>query len=191
MVPYFYLSCNEMLSKWDEIVGNEGSCEVDVWPHLQTMAGDAISRTVFGSNYLEGRRIFELQHELAQQVVAANRSVNISGYRFLPTKSNKRVKEIAKEVKSSLLDIINRRMRAMEASQEDLLGMLLESNSKEIKQHGNKHGRSNRRMQALLLCRPRDNRVSARLDNGSTEQAHRVADSGEGRGSESFQQCRI
>ena len=58
---------------------------------------------------------------------------------------NKRVKEITKEVKSSLLDIINRRMKAMEAgeaSNEDVLGLLLESNSKEIKQHGRKHGMS-------------------------------------------------
>ena len=69
----------------------------------------------------------------------------LSLHRFLPTKNNKRVKEIAKQVKSSLLDIINRRIKAMEAgeaSKEDLLGLLLESNSKEIKQHGTKHGMS-------------------------------------------------
>ncbi|KAL1560583.1 unspecific monooxygenase [Salvia divinorum] len=145
MVPLFYLSCDDMLSKWDEIVGNEGSFEVDVWPHLQTLTSDVISRTAFGSSYLEGRKIFELQQELAQHIALANRSVYIPGYRFLPTKMNQRVKEIMKEVKSSLLDIISRRMKAMEAgeaSKEDLLGLLLESNSKEIKQHGNKHGMS-------------------------------------------------
>ncbi|XP_047942045.1 cytochrome P450 CYP72A219-like [Salvia hispanica] len=145
MVPSFYLSCDEMLSKWDEIVGNGGSCEVDVWPYLQKLTSDVISRTAFGSSYLEGSKIFELQQELAQHIALANRSVYIPGYRFLPTKNNKRVKEIAKQVKSSLLDIINRRIKAMEAgeaSKEDLLGLLLESNSKEIKQHGTKHGMS-------------------------------------------------
>ncbi|KAL1560582.1 unspecific monooxygenase [Salvia divinorum] len=145
MVPSFYLSCDEMLSKWDEIVGNGGCCEVDVWPYLQTLTSDVISRTAFGSSHLEGRKIFELQQELAQHIVVANRSFYIPGYRFLPTKMNKRVKEITKILKSSLLDIINRRMEAMEAGgarKEDLLGLLLESNSQEIKQHGNKHGMS-------------------------------------------------
>ncbi|KAG6416838.1 hypothetical protein SASPL_124279 [Salvia splendens] len=145
MVPSFYLSCDDMLSKWDEIVGSKGCCEVDVWPYLQKLTSDVISRTAFGSSYLEGSKIFELQQELAQHIALANRSVYIPGYRFLPTKNNKRVKEIAKEVKSSLLDIINRRIKAMEAgeaSKEDLLGLLLESNSKEIKQHGTKHGMS-------------------------------------------------
>lgn len=176
MVPSFYLSCDDMLRKWDEIVARKegGSCEVDVWPYLQTLTSDVISRTAFGSSYLEGRKIFELQKELAQQVMVATRSVSIPGYRcinffnffffffvekknpfflqliffdflsrFLPTKGNRRVKEISKEVQSSLLGIINRRIQAMEAGEEairddDLLGLLLESNSKEIKQNGNK-----------------------------------------------------
>ncbi|XP_057792302.1 cytochrome P450 CYP72A219-like [Salvia miltiorrhiza] len=145
MVPSFYLSCDEMLSKWDKIVGKEGCCEVDVWPHLQTLTSDVISRTAFGSSYLEGRKIFELQKELAKHVMEGNRSVYIPGYRFLPTKVNRRVKTIMKEVQTSMLDIINTRSRAMEAgeaSKEDLLGILLESNSKEIEQHGSKHGMS-------------------------------------------------
>ena len=52
------------------------------------------------------------------------------------------MKEIAKEVKLALKSIINKRLQAMEAgecSHDDLLGILLESNSKEIKQRGNKN----------------------------------------------------
>lgn len=82
MVPSFYLSCDEMLSKWDEIVGSKGSCEVDVWPYLQKLTSDVISRTAFGSSYLEGSKIFELQQELAQHIALANRSVYIPGYRY-------------------------------------------------------------------------------------------------------------
>ena len=81
MLPAFDLSCREMLSKWEQIVPSEGSCELDVWPYLQTLTGDAISRTAFGSNYEEGRRIFELQKDLALLIVEIARSIYIPGMR--------------------------------------------------------------------------------------------------------------
>ncbi|KAI3704431.1 hypothetical protein L1987_74651 [Smallanthus sonchifolius] len=44
MVPAFHLSCSEMLGKWENLVWTNGSCELDVWPHLQTLTSDVISR---------------------------------------------------------------------------------------------------------------------------------------------------
>ncbi|KAL3651332.1 hypothetical protein CASFOL_004334 [Castilleja foliolosa] len=146
MVPLFHLSCAEMLSKWEKIVPSEGSCEVDVWPYLQNMTSDVISRTAFGSSYEEGKKIFELQKELAGLVMEAIRSVYIPGLSLLlPTKRNKRMRQIVKAVDSSVLGIINNRMTAIkagEASSDDLLSLLLESNFKEIEQHGDKSGMS-------------------------------------------------
>ncbi|XP_051121321.1 cytochrome P450 CYP72A219-like [Andrographis paniculata] len=145
MVPSFYLSCADMLSKWDEIIPNEGARELDVCGCLKTLTSDVISRTAFGSNYEEGRKIFELQMEQARRIMEIYYSVYIPGWRFLPTPHNRRIKEIKKEVDSTVMSIIDKRMKLMEAGEgsgDDLLGLLLESNIKEIKQGGNKFGMS-------------------------------------------------
>ncbi|KAL3509058.1 hypothetical protein ACH5RR_028459 [Cinchona calisaya] len=141
MLPAFFTSCSETVSKWEKMASAEGSCELDVWPYLQTLASDAISRTAFGSNYQEGQKIFELQNEQAELHLQVAQSLYIPGWRFVPTKRNKRMKQIAKEVQSSVMDIINNRVKAMKAGEtksDDLLGILLESNFKEIQQHGDK-----------------------------------------------------
>jgi hypothetical protein len=82
MLPAFHLSASEMLSKWEEIISPEGSGELDIWPHLQDLSSDAISRTAFGSSYEEGKRIFELQREQADHVMTVARTIlYIPGYR--------------------------------------------------------------------------------------------------------------
>ncbi|PSR98838.1 Cytochrome P450 CYP72A219 like [Actinidia chinensis var. chinensis] len=80
MLPAFYLSCCEMISKWESLVSAEGSRELDVWPCLQALTSDVISRTAFGSNYEEGRRIFQLQAEQSVLTVQAISSVYIPGW---------------------------------------------------------------------------------------------------------------
>ncbi|XP_015082504.1 cytochrome P450 CYP72A219-like [Solanum pennellii] len=141
MLPAFYMSCSEMISKWEDIVSKETSYELDVWPDLQIMTSEVISRTAFGSSYEEGRIVFELQQEQAEHIIDISRSIYIPGSRFLPTKRNKRMLEIEKQIQTTIRHIIDKRLRAMEAgetSKDDLLGILLESNMKEIEQHGNK-----------------------------------------------------
>ncbi|KAI3734314.1 hypothetical protein L6452_13780 [Arctium lappa] len=142
MIPTFYVSCSEMIHKWDEMVNKENLFEVDVWPHLQTFSCDVISRNAFGSSFEEGRKIFELQRELTELIIEAVHSIYIPGSRFLPTKNNKRMKEIDREVKASIKSIIDKRVVAMESGEtlnDDLLGILLDSNHKEIKQQGSSH----------------------------------------------------
>ena len=70
-----------MVSKWEMMMSKEGSCELDVWPSLQTLTADVISRTAFGSSYEEGRKIFQLQKEQAELLVQVGHSVYIPGWR--------------------------------------------------------------------------------------------------------------
>ncbi|RVW84628.1 Cytochrome P450 CYP72A219 [Vitis vinifera] len=140
MLPAFQLSCSDMVTKWKKLsVG--GSCELDVWPYLENLTGDVISRTAFGSSYEEGRRIFQLQKERTHLASQVTMSVYIPGWRFLSTKMNRRMKKISKEVYALLRGIINKREKAMKAGKtansEDLLGILMESNFREIQEHQN------------------------------------------------------
>jgi cytochrome P450 len=81
MLPAFSTCCEELVSRWAaESLGSDGSCELDVWPELQNLTGDIISRTAFSSSYSEGRRIFQLQVEQASLVMTNIRKIMIPGY---------------------------------------------------------------------------------------------------------------
>ncbi|RWR97380.1 Cytochrome P450 72A14 [Cinnamomum micranthum f. kanehirae] len=139
MLPAFHASCCELISRWEESVGSEGSCELDVWPEFQDFTGDVISRTAFGSSYKKGMRILQLQTEQAQLISHSVRSIFIPGYRFLPVKVNNRRNEINKEVCSLLRGMIKEREREMKMGKvgnDDLLGLLMESNFRDSQEQG-------------------------------------------------------
>ena len=57
-------------------------------------------------------------------------------FRFLPTKNNRRMREIDREIRKILLEIITKREKAIKdgkTNNDDLLGLLLESNMNESK----------------------------------------------------------
>ena len=83
MLPAFYVSCNEMVNKWMRLVSESqrNYCEIDVWPFFQSMTGDVISRTAFGSSYEKGQKIFQLQSEQAALTIKVLQSVYIPGWR--------------------------------------------------------------------------------------------------------------
>ncbi|CAN7010952.1 unnamed protein product [Brassica rapa subsp. trilocularis] len=137
MVPTFHQCCREVVCEWEKLVSDKGSsCEVDVWPWIVNLTGDVISRTAFGSSYKEGQRIFILQEELAKLIMQALGKNYIPGYRYLPTKDNRRMKAACGEIHVILKGIITKRLKAREAGDapsDDLLGILLESNSGQAK----------------------------------------------------------
>ncbi|KAL2331249.1 hypothetical protein Fmac_018830 [Flemingia macrophylla] len=139
MLPLFTKCCDDMISKWEAMMSSDGSCEIDVWPFVRTLASDAISRTAFGSSYEEGRRIFQLLKEQGELTIKVLMKVYIPGWRFVPTSINRRINEINRDIRASLKDMINKREKALnagEATKNNLLDILLESNQREIQEHG-------------------------------------------------------
>lgn len=63
------LSCNEMMNKWELLTVENGVAEVDVWPFIDNLSGDVISRAAFNSSYEEAQKIFHIQKEQMDLVV--------------------------------------------------------------------------------------------------------------------------
>ncbi|XP_039813363.1 cytochrome P450 72A15-like isoform X2 [Panicum virgatum] len=134
MLPVFSTCCVKMVTRWENLMSHEGSSEIDVWPEFQNLTGDAISRTAFGSSYQAGRRIFQLQGEQAERLIQSFQTMFIPGYWFLPTKNNRRMRQIDREICKLLRGIIEKREKAIkngETNSDDLLGILVESNMRE------------------------------------------------------------
>ncbi|KAI3883324.1 hypothetical protein MKX03_000340 [Papaver bracteatum] len=81
MMPAFTTSCSELIARWKKLAG---SCELDIWPEMETLTSDIISRTAFGSNYDQGKRLFELQNEQIALVIEAYTS-QVSGVQMMKT----------------------------------------------------------------------------------------------------------
>ncbi|VAH61917.1 unnamed protein product [Triticum turgidum subsp. durum] len=140
MLPAFAACCTDLVDRWEGLAAGDAPCEVDVWPDMQNLTGDVISRAAFGSSYLEGRRIFQLQGEQIELAVLAMNKIHIPGYLFFPTKANRRMRQIAAEIERILKGIIAKRenaLRAGQATSDDLLGLLLESNMAHTRAGGN------------------------------------------------------
>jgi len=60
MLPAFSQSCHDVIREWMEMLSSDGKCEIDVFPFLRNLTRDVISRTAFGSSYVEGKKIFQL-----------------------------------------------------------------------------------------------------------------------------------
>lgn len=80
LLPLFATSCSELIQRWENSIGSQGSGELDVWVELQNLTADVISRAAFGSNYEEGKHIFQMQKELEEMAVELLNLLPVSRY---------------------------------------------------------------------------------------------------------------
>ena len=78
-------STMEMVEDWKkQVLEQSGPLEIEVAKPIKDVTADILVRSFFGSSYLEGRDVFEMQVELLE-LLAQNsvRTSIIPGYRYV------------------------------------------------------------------------------------------------------------
>ncbi|KDP21830.1 hypothetical protein JCGZ_00617 [Jatropha curcas] len=120
-----------MIKKWQTKIENNGRvADVSVEKELKGVAADIISKVCFGSSYFQGKQIFAKSAALQEALSKPSSLFGLSNFRFLPTKSNREIWRLQKEVETMILQIVNERREKSKGSnkpEEDLLQAILEN----------------------------------------------------------------
>ncbi|KAF5190847.1 Cytochrome p450 [Thalictrum thalictroides] len=135
LIPVMGKSAVEMMDSWSDMAGS-GDLEIDVSDWFQTLTEDVITRTAFGSSYEDGKAVFRLQAQQMMLAAEAFSKVFIPGYRFLPTKKNRCSWNLDKQIRKSLIKLIEQRNancseQLSKRCPEDLLGLMIKASTKE------------------------------------------------------------
>lgn len=123
--------CTEQLiSKWEEMLGEGMAKEVEVGSQLRMLTADIIACTEFGSSYDKGKRIFDLLTSLQRLTLQFAHFVWLPGSRFLPTSWNWEIWRLKREMENLLKEIIQERRDLVNVGKigsygKDLLGLML------------------------------------------------------------------
>ncbi|KAK1425459.1 hypothetical protein QVD17_20811 [Tagetes erecta] len=136
MVPEMSRSIETMLDKWKEFKGQE----IDVHKEFGLVTTEVISRTAFGSSYVEGKHIFEMVARLTAITVRNIYKLRFPGISLIwKTKDEIEAGKLEKAIKKSILGIVKQRKANMDEGVNefdcDYLGQLVKmtSNSNESK----------------------------------------------------------
>ncbi|KAF6999344.1 hypothetical protein CFC21_015387 [Triticum aestivum] len=108
MVDLMVDSARALVRSWEaRVAGTDGGVlELTVDDDLRAYSGDVISRTCFGSSYVKGKRIFAMIRELQKTVSRPNLLAEMTGFRFLPTRSNSEAWRLNRRVRRLILDVV-------------------------------------------------------------------------------------
>lgn len=99
-----------LLEAWESMLDNSGGItEIDVDGYMRNFSADVIARACFGSDFATGEEIFSKLRQLQKAISQQDTLVGLSAlWKYLPTKSNKEMRELQREVRLLILDIASR-----------------------------------------------------------------------------------
>ncbi|KAD4982921.1 hypothetical protein E3N88_19592 [Mikania micrantha] len=121
MTPAMITSTETMLKRWKDYNGKE----IEVFQEFKVLTSDVISKTAFGSSYLEGKKIFDMLTKLTLNVSRNSHKIRLPGISdLIKSDDDKESEKLEQGIKDCILEII--RKRGEERSiMNDYLGELL------------------------------------------------------------------
>ncbi|KAI3893961.1 hypothetical protein MKW92_039773 [Papaver armeniacum] len=118
-------SATAVMQKWESEVENGGEiADIRVDLDLRSFSVDVISKACFGSSYNKGKEIFAKIRGLQEIMAKQGLFIGIPGSSYLPTKNNKKIWKLEKEISELILKVVKERREAK--TEKDLLQMILE-----------------------------------------------------------------
>ncbi|KAL0296817.1 UNVERIFIED_CONTAM: cytochrome [Sesamum radiatum] len=119
MVPAMVASVQTMLEKWRHYEGKE----IDVSGEFRILSSEVISRTAFGSSYVEGIKIFDMLGKLSALVSKNTYKMKFLGLvKFVRTKDDSEADKIKQLLHESIIEIVRKREDEVIASRADSFG---------------------------------------------------------------------
>ncbi|XP_048318869.2 cytochrome P450 CYP749A22-like [Ziziphus jujuba] len=120
MIPAMVASMEPMLEKWKNHEGKE----IEVFEEFRLLTSEIISRTAFGSSYLEGKNIFEMLKKLTFLVSKNVYKLSFPGIdKLIKSEDQIELEKLEKDIRHSIIQIIKKREeKAMEEDQKDSFG---------------------------------------------------------------------
>ncbi|KAG6763450.1 hypothetical protein POTOM_030866 [Populus tomentosa] len=139
-------SSNIVVDSWTKRIESEGGVvDINVDEDMRSFSGDVISKACFGSNYAKGEEIFLKLRALQGAMSKKALSSGIPILRALPTKSNREVWRLEKEVRALILKEVK---EEKEQTSNDLLEIILKG-AKDIETSQAEMDRNGRRVTDL------------------------------------------
>ncbi|KAL3644603.1 hypothetical protein CASFOL_009783 [Castilleja foliolosa] len=127
MIPAMVTSVEIMLEKWKDYE----SKEIEAFEEYRILTSDIISKTAFGSSYLEGKNIFDMLMKLTLIVSKNAHKIKFPGIsRILPSNDDCESERLEQGIRDCIVRIIMKRGRE-KSSKSDFIGKLLETYNQE------------------------------------------------------------
>ncbi|CAN1136478.1 Cytochrome P450 CYP749A22 [Linum perenne] len=131
MTPAMIASTEMMLERWKSHVGKE----IEVYEEFRFLTAEVISRTAFGSSYLEGKQLFYKLSKLVELAAASAFKIRIPGIsKIYKSRDDIEADKLEQGIRASLLGMIRKRQEMVAVGEannfgNDFLGLLVRSHN--------------------------------------------------------------
>ncbi|CAI8589623.1 unnamed protein product [Vicia faba] len=133
MMGHMEGSALEIVQKWERLINESKDkiVEIVIENDLKVLSEDIISKACFGSDYTQGKYIFEILARMQNKLSKTSTLLGYLNLSFLPSKETKEIWKLKKEVDALVLNIIHAREKQNQENnngekQNDLLQKIIE-----------------------------------------------------------------